>query len=453
MAESKRKARPPAPTTKEVIEKVGDDILNLLENEGVTAADFSGVVKNPALSRPRNAITQRPYRGLNAILAMVAMARKGTRDGRFCTLAKAREHAGEKLFPVKGSAATRLMRPVNIGRKPQEDEASAQADGDHKQASSKARRVDLSQPDDQEEEENRGRPVGFKPFAAFHINDIAGFEPPPLEDHPEITSHELVSHFVAAAGATIEPGGSPAFIPSKQRSDGGVISMPLSQDHASPDKWAADCLHEFYHWTGVPSRQDRFGYLEAETAEEANKLFHEGYAAEEVRAEFFASVAGRMLNLDYSLRDHAAYLDGWGTRAADKDAPNGRADAIRSAINDIAPVVTALQSFMVGEEPEIAWFPKKTTWPEKTQAYFDSLQLPATADTSREAENQAVAAEVATIDTQTLPPALVGVTQAPMEELDMPKPRQPRNNAMDTTRSGRGWSNVRVVSTPPAPTP
>lgn len=441
MARAKRKTK--APTSREVIEKVGQDVIDLLEN-GVSAEDFSGVVKNPALSVPRNAITQRPYRGMNAMLAMLAMLHRGTRDGRFCTVAQARTHADDpKLTPAKGTKATRLMRPVKLSDQHEEDDGR-----------------EINPPLERDNDDSK---VIFRPFPVFHVSDMPDFTPPELDPQHEITSHELVRHFVAAAGAEVTQGASPAFIPNATRKDGGVISMPLAGDYPSADDWAADCLHEFYHWTGAAHRQGRYpANFGSGTAEDV-AAFHANYATEEVRADFFAAIAGRMLNLSYDIREHAAYLAHWSGKAAtgDSDTPTTQASVIRSTINDVAPVVTALQAFMTHQEPELEWFPPYEEWPAETQAYFDSLApdaAPSEPTPERESSPESTTAE----DAPAVPPALAASPTSETGETPSGQPaaladigheprqvgRLPKNNAMSTKRRPNTWQSINTVRSP-----
>jgi len=454
MAKAKRRA----PTTEEVMEQVAGDVIGLLERREANAEDFQGVVKNPALLTPRNAVTQRPYTGFNAVRAMLAMFNKGTLDGRFCTVNQAREYSGEKVFPEKGSSATRLMRPIILSSR---DDDGAGAEGDTA-SPRKLTPQELSGGDDGAPGDQRSV-VGFKPFPIFHVDElqvseIEPFDPPPLEASTAITSHELVSHFIAAAGAKIEPGPSPSFIPGTKSRPDGVISMPLAADYASPDSWAADALHELYHWTGAPDRQGRVDYLEDGLSNaEAAKRFHDGYAVEEVRAELFAALAGRMLGLDYDIRQHASYLDFWSGRVADEasgdDADDGtpdRAKIIRSVLQDVAPIVTGLQSFMVGEEPDLKWFPEQSEWPEATREYFSRLAIPEEPDaklgTSHDLPEEPL----------NIPPALAASFADESGEPDStkaaepasapePKVRQPKTSSLNVDRHSSPWGRVNTV--------
>lgn len=456
MAQKKRSA----PTTEEVMEQVAADVIGLLDRREVVADDFRGVVKNPSLTIPRNAVTQRPYTGFNAIRAMIAMLDKGTMDGRFCTVNQAREYSGEKVFPAKGSSATRLMRPIILSSKDPGDSDPVQ----EAKAPRKLTPMEISAGDDGAPGEQRSV-VGFKPFPIFHvgelqISELEPFDPPPLEETGSITSHELVSHFIAAAGAKIEPGASPCFIPGTKSRPDGVISMPLASDHCSPDSWAADALHEFYHWTGVPGRQNRFDYLEEGlSATEALQRFDDGYAVEEVRAELFATLASRVLGLDYDIRQHVSYIDFWSGKAipaplgGDNSEDHDRAKLIRSVLQDVAPIVTGLQRFMIGEEPDLKWFPSQGEWPDATRDYFIRLADPV--DTSAKLDSNLDEPEASL----NIPPALAasfgdegrsaGATpHVEHEAKAVEGVRQPQGSTINIDRHATPWGRVNTVKGP-----
>lgn len=451
-------AKRSAPTIDDVIDQVAEDVIGLLDREEVDEGDFQGVVKNPALSVPRNAITQRPYGGFNVIRGMLAMMRMGTMDGRFCTVAKAREYSGEKVYPLKGSMATRMMRPISVSAR--KDGAEDGSPGKDTGQPGKLTPHELALGDDSSPGEEKNI-VGFKPFPIFHVSelqvsDMEPFSPPPLEGSHAITSHELVQHFVSAAGARVEPGASPCFIPGTTSRPGGVISMPLPGDHHSPDSWAADMLHEFYHWTGTPDRQNRFDYLEdGITREEALERFTAGYPLEEVRAEFFACLAGRMLGLEYDIRQHASYIDFWSGKAVsaseDADIREERTRVIRSVIQDVAPIVAGLNSFMLGEQPNLKWFPAQSEWPQEARAYFAGLGI---------SEGGNAKLEDATAEAEeplNIPPALAASFA---DQGDGPVPeqaaipnvtpshdaRQPKPNKLNIERHSRPWGRVNTIN-------
>jgi antirestriction protein ArdC len=221
---------------------------------------------------PINAISRRPYRGVNVLALWSAADTAGYPRGEWATYAQW-SSIGAQVRKGERSTTVVFWKFSNAGSSADEDS------------------------DDTENESGPAVLVrGFNLFNAAQVDNA----PPELE--PETTERERIEVadlFFNGIGANVRHGGNRAYYaPLEDR-----IQMPKYSAFDEPVLYYSTMAHEHVHWTAPQSRCDR----------ELGKRFGDhAYAAEELVAELGAAFVCAHLGLNNAPReDHAQYLHSW----------------------------------------------------------------------------------------------------------------------------------------------
>jgi len=161
---------------------------------------------------------------------------------------------------------------------------------------------------------NSRRLVGITTHTVFHHTQVDGEVP----QDPRFTAvehasfeHEEIDRMFDTLGATREYGGDEAcYTPETDR-----IRMPKPEQFFDVGGYASTMAHEYAHWTGHPSRLNRF--------DESTIPSREERAFEELTAELGSVIICNALGMEHEPPpQHAAYLTSW-TKALKGD--NGAA--------------------------------------------------------------------------------------------------------------------------------
>lgn len=210
---------------------------------------------------PTNAVTGKPYSGLNALwLGLIGV--------QWAAGYKQWKTIGAQV--VKGGKSVSITRPMPI--KDKEDPTKIAA-------------------------------VLFGSVPVFPSSQVTGWIPPAAEGKDTTDVLAEVDAYIANCGAVVEHGGcQPCYIPSRDQ-----IAMPNREaytgtdDATSTQSYYGDFLHELIHWSGHKSRCDRL--------DDKSKR---GYAFEELVAEIGSVLLSVRLGVSPTVRpDHAKYLNGW----------------------------------------------------------------------------------------------------------------------------------------------
>lgn len=226
----------------------------------------------PGANTPCNAVTGRPYSGVNVMLLWAARE-AGYRTPRFLTYKQATELGGHVK---KGEHGWHVVFVKRLIVKDKDAQPGDDAD-------------------------TRTIPM-MRDYTVFNIDQCEGLpdrimNPPVKAPRNHDTRDEWADAFLTASGADIREGAGEAyFAPGAD-----FISMPAFAAFKDADNFYATMFHELGHWTGHKSRIDRqFG----------KRFGDKSYAAEELVAELTSAFLCAEFDIDGEVR-HAGYIDHW----------------------------------------------------------------------------------------------------------------------------------------------
>jgi antirestriction protein ArdC len=231
---------------------------------------------------PRNAFTNRPYRGMNVWLLSLECALRGFDDPRWATFNQVRK-AGGKVMKGAKSVEVLLWKPTV---KPKTD-----GNGDVVMV--------------------KGKPVMstflfLRTFRVFNVAEMEGVKlrEPKTKDVVELTPIEEAEKIVQGytdRGPGVKYGFDHAcYIPSLD-----VIELPAREQFDGMPEAYATTFHEFTHSTGHKSRCDREGI---------GQFDHFGsdrYAKEELVAEMGSSILCAVAGIEATFDNSVAYIQSW----------------------------------------------------------------------------------------------------------------------------------------------
>lgn len=220
---------------------------------------------------PRNALTGRPYSGINILILWNALTENGWRTQSWLTFRQARAAGGSVR---KGARGTCVVY------------------------------ADRFTPDAETEKTGSGdapRTVAFlKRFTVFNIDQCEGLpadlapDPVPLADAEIVPQAEAL---IAASGVAVRIGGDRAFYAPAE----DFVQLPPPRAFLDPVNFYSVALHELTHATGHKARLDR---------PILNAFGSPAYAREELVAEMGSAFLASALGIAPTVR-HADYLGAW----------------------------------------------------------------------------------------------------------------------------------------------
>jgi antirestriction protein ArdC len=225
-----------------------------------------------ATGSPINAISSRPYRGVNTILLWAAAELSGFSSGRWATY---RQWAGAGAQVRKGEKATAVLFWKTA------------ANDDH----------DTSETED---DRNSGARFIARVYSVFNADQVEGAHE--TQRSPVLTEADRIStaeSFICATGANIRHGGDRAcYVPSVDQ-----IWLPKFEQFRDAASYYSTLAHECVHWTGAERRLNR---------DLSGRFGGDAYAMEELVAELGSAFVAAHIGLSIEPRgDHAAYISSW----------------------------------------------------------------------------------------------------------------------------------------------
>jgi antirestriction protein ArdC len=216
--------------------------------------------------RPRNAATQRLYRGINCLLLGLEAQAHGYASNAWLTY---RQAAALNAQVRGGEHGTSIVLY-------------------------KLHEVD----DVKTEGEKRVIPL-LRTFTVFNVAQIDGLPQPtqPTRPTPAWDPHLEAELLLSSSGADIRYGTSQAYFhPAKD-----VIYLPAKDAFTDGGSYYSVALHELTHWAGHPTRCNR---------DLSGRFGNDAYAMEELIAELGSACLCAHCRIDGRLQ-HAAYLHSW----------------------------------------------------------------------------------------------------------------------------------------------
>jgi antirestriction protein ArdC len=212
---------------------------------------------------PINAVTKKPYNGLNVLMLWHERQEKQYALAEWLTYKQCQQAGGQVRKGEKSTPGIYVNKQVI----------------------------------EKGTEEERLVPF-MRQFSLFNVAQCDGLhQNEPMADLPEHERNEQAEAFFAAIGAEVR-WGEPmaAYIPSRD-----LIVMPERGAFINPESLYATWAHEHIHYTGHKTRLDR---------DLKSRFDQDAYAFEELVAEIGAAMTCAHLQIKGELR-HASYVDHW----------------------------------------------------------------------------------------------------------------------------------------------
>tara|TARA_R110002012_G_scaffold76766_3_gene194093 strand:+ start:2775 stop:3698 length:924 start_codon:yes stop_codon:yes gene_type:complete len=234
---------------------------------------------------PRNASTQKAYRGVNHFWLSMNCLANGYEHNEWMTFKQA-EKMGCKIIPNKQMPDEKSTSQIIIFYKPMPKGKKYYTDADRAQVA----------------KGNTPMIPMLKSYRVFHVSQVEGYEPvSSASNHvSEICAKDTkkIETYFSNIGSIVKSG-EPCYIPSLDE-----IRMPSKDKFESDVAYYGTWGHEEIHKTGHKSRLNRL---------KKNASFGtESYAFEELVAELGSIFLCLNLGIESTPRDdHAKYLNGW----------------------------------------------------------------------------------------------------------------------------------------------
>ncbi len=270
-----------------------------------------------AFTIPRNALTEKQYRGSNILSLWIDADDKKFEHQVWATFKQWQELGAQVRKGEKGSLIVKYGEWV-----------PKQAAGETK-------------PETGSDDEDGAKRLFAKAAWVFNVGQVDGYDIAPAVARPDLTMRLAhVDAFIAATGAEFREGGQRAFYRHRDsRGEGDFIQMPArnlftgTATSTPTEAFESTRLHELTHWAGAGHRLDR---------QHGERFGDKAYAFEELVAELSAAFLCAGLEITNTPRpDHAQYIANW------LEVLKGDAKAIFSA----ASLATSAVDYLYGLQP------------------------------------------------------------------------------------------------------
>ncbi len=229
-----------------------------------------------SVGRPKNVLSDLPYRGINTVMLVVAAQASGYPTGRWATYRQWKWIDAHVRNGERGTLIVFWKRVGTEDQQVQEPETMETDDADRRRPRIVAR--------------------GYTVFNAAQVDNYVPFEPPPL---PQAERVERAEQFYDRLGIETRFGGDEAYyVPSKD-----YVQIPPFERFRDGESFYATLFHEGAHATGAGHRLNR---------NLSTRFGSEAYSMEEMIAEWAAAIACASVRISAEPRqDHAAYVHNW----------------------------------------------------------------------------------------------------------------------------------------------
>ena len=310
------KRRPRDPDAPNPAEAVANRIIELLDQGQMPPWQQGWNVNSSGY--PQNAVSKKPYRGINFWMTLITQMAAGYKDPRWLTFRQAKVLGGHVR---KGEKSTHivfwkiLQRDPDTELQPGEIQTFTQGEAG---AAPKAKSFPMA-----------------RLYNVFNVEQVEGCEFPAL-DQALVISDPIEAAEAIIAAMPNPPGfdtyearnQAPHYIPSKD-----VVRVPDRGRYNKPELYYNSVFHELTHATGHSSRLARPGIIN-----ETGKASHD-YGVEELVAGMGAAMLGDRAGIGHeTLEFDAAYVKHWrDVIAADKSIVLKAAQQAQKAVDYICP--------------------------------------------------------------------------------------------------------------------
>ncbi len=268
------------PERRDFRQEVTDQIIAMLE-KGAAPWQKPWNPAEASMAMPRNPVSDRNYRGGNAIHLMATALKRGYDDPRWMTYKQAAEHGCQVRRGEKGTQIEFWeAKPAQKDASPSEGDSDRARDAGKKGETRLIHRV-------------------FTVFNARQIDGVPEYRPNRPTPFQVVNSGErILDH----SGVAINHDQADrAFY--NRASDS--IHLPPKEAFKDAAGYYGTALHELAHATGHPSRLNRA------TLNESYRFGDENYAREELRAELASVFLAAERGIPHDPEQHASYVASW----------------------------------------------------------------------------------------------------------------------------------------------
>lgn len=234
------------------------------------------------ISRPKNAISNKEYRGVNHMLLSFVAGAKGYEDNRWCTFKQANDN-GWKINKGEKSTPIEFWSIYNIKEKRIYTQREYTL-------------VIMANP-----ELNKDFRITSRVYRVFNGEQMEGIPPYEKIEKDPIDSIKAIDKLVENMKVDYKEGGNRAYYMPQD----DMVVLPPKNSFEDIYYYHATKLHELCHATGHSSRLNR---------DMTGRFGTQDYAKEELRAEISSSLIMQELDLkcdDKHIDRHKAYIQDW----------------------------------------------------------------------------------------------------------------------------------------------
>ena len=321
---TKKKSRKPSkptqsPTGKkeQIANSVADRIIELLDQGNLPPWEQAWAKSNAGA--PRNAVSNRPYRGINLWLTLLTQLAKGFDDPRWLTFNQANTLGGH-VNKAETSTQIHLVKPWQPKQKQEQPSEPDNGREDEDQQPAKKRRIWI-----------------WRTHNVFNVQQTTGCNLPPIEAGAPANSHSPIEQAEAIIAAMPNPPAIRYYHAANYhphyRPGTDTVAVPALDRFTRAEDHYNTVFHELVHSTGHSSRLARFDN------DTAPQNLHD-YGKEELIAGMGSAMLGQLAGTGHLVIERdASYIRHW------RDAIS----ANKSIVLDAALLAQKATDYIAGE--------------------------------------------------------------------------------------------------------
>ena len=303
-APTNRRERKPAQaggnsSRQRVEEEIADRIIELLDQGELPPWEKGW--RNSKSGDPVNALTMKPYRGINRWLTLITQQSMGYDDPRWLTYRQAEGLGGHVR---KGEKSTSIIFWKQVSFRPREDGDETQ---NQTRGNKQAKQANANNGNPPDESRIRTYPM-LRSYRVFNVEQTQDCKVKPLPP-AETTGHDPIEQAEAIIAGMPDPPEmefyeKANYVPHYQPAT-DVIRVPKMDRYLNLEDYYNTVFHELTHATGHSKRLDRFSL-------DANADDLHAYGREELTAAMGSAMLAAHAGIDAELVERdASYIRHW----------------------------------------------------------------------------------------------------------------------------------------------